>query len=64
MVSTTDSKSVSQGSNPCSSATSKYHKRPIAQRLEQCAHNTLVTGSNPVGPTKSFVNVKEDKDES
>ena len=25
---------------------------PIAQRLEQATHNRLVTGSNPVGPTK------------
>ena len=25
---------------------------PVAQRLAQATHNRLVTGSNPVGPTK------------
>ena len=27
---------------------------PVAQRLELAAHNRLVAGSNPAGPTNSF----------
>ena len=32
---------------------------PIAQRLEQGTHNPLVTGSNPVGPTKPLPNLSQ-----
>lgn len=29
---------------------------PVVQRLEPSAHNGVVVGSNPTGPTISFVN--------
>ena len=29
---------------------------PVVQRLEPSAHNGVVVGSNPTGPTSSFVN--------
>ena len=46
--STSVSKTESRGSTPCTDA----KNTPLAQWLEQSAHNALVTGSSPVGSTK------------
>jgi len=37
------------------------HKGPVAQWLEQSAHNRLVLGSIPSGPTNTFFDIFEDK---
>lgn len=31
---------------------------PVAQRLERAAHNRLVAGSNPAGPTTRFLSAQ------
>ena len=51
MVDTRDLKSLASNSVPVRVREGAPNNTPLAQRLEQSAHNALVTGSNPVGST-------------